>query len=183
MDIECEGWNKILKVFPDMDFTQELADKPELSKYMRGALNSKSLGLENPLELSSAPTLDSDFSKFVLLNGLPKVNEEKAEKLKKLIVKLFLKKSNIVITEDKVEIKFDSANPPVSTGQCFVEMKNEEQAKISAAQFNGHKLDSKHFIYSCTVPDFEKILDHSNEPSEEDKQVQIGYLDLVEHCL
>ena len=50
MDIECEGWNKILKVFPDMDFTQELADKPELSKYMRGALNSKSLGLENPLE-------------------------------------------------------------------------------------------------------------------------------------
>lgn len=74
MDIECEGWNKILKVFPDMDFTQELADKPELSKYMRGALNSKSLGLENPLELSSAPTLDSDFSKFVLLNGLPKVN-------------------------------------------------------------------------------------------------------------
>lgn len=39
MDIECEGWNKILEVFPDMDFTEELQAKPELSKYMRSALN------------------------------------------------------------------------------------------------------------------------------------------------
>jgi hypothetical protein len=52
----------------------------------------------------------------VLLNGLPKVNEEKSEKLKKLIVKLFKKKSNIEITEDKLEMKFDSADPPISTG-------------------------------------------------------------------
>ena len=66
--------------------------------------------------LGSAPVLDNDFSKFVLLNGLPKVNEEKSEKLKKLIVKLFKKKSNIEITEDKVEMKFDSADPPISTG-------------------------------------------------------------------
>lgn len=83
---------------------------------MRSALNSKSLGLQNPLMLGSAPVLDNDFSKFVLLNGLPKVNEEKSEKLKKLIVKLFKKKSNIEITEDKVEMKFDSADPPISTG-------------------------------------------------------------------
>ena len=66
--------------------------------------------------MGSAPVLDNDFSKFVLLNGLPKVNEEKSEKLKKLIVKLFKKKSNIEITEDKVDMKFDSADPPISTG-------------------------------------------------------------------
>ena len=141
MDIECEGWNKILEIYPDMDFSKELQEKPELQKYMRGAINQKSLGLTNPLKSKEAPVLDNDFSKFVLLNGLPKVNEEKAEKLKKLIVKLFKKKSNFEIGEEKVEIKFDTADPPISTGQCFVEMKNEEQAKISAAQFNGHKLD------------------------------------------
>jgi hypothetical protein len=33
-----------------MDFTAELQEKPELAKYMRNAINAKSLGLEPPLE-------------------------------------------------------------------------------------------------------------------------------------
>ena len=40
-DIECEGWSKILKVFPDMDFQDVLKDQPELSKYLREAINKK----------------------------------------------------------------------------------------------------------------------------------------------
>lgn len=43
MDIDCEGWSKILKVFPDMDFSTELQDKPELATYLRNAINSKAL--------------------------------------------------------------------------------------------------------------------------------------------
>jgi len=37
-------------------------------------------------------------------------------------------------------------------------MKNEEQAKIAAALFNGHKLDAKHTFSSCTLPEFDKIM-------------------------
>lgn len=49
-------------------------------------------------------------------------------------------------------------------------MNNEEQAKIAAAQFNGHAIDKKHTISSCTIPDYEKIMATNAEP-EEKKEV------------
>lgn len=82
-----------------MDFTEELQEKPELAKYMRNAINAKSLGLEAPLESPQAPKLDNDFSKFILLNGLPKCDEKKAAKLVALLIKLFSKRQ-FSITED-----------------------------------------------------------------------------------
>lgn len=133
MDIECEGWTRILETFPEMDFTAELEEKPELAKYMRAAINSKSVGIDDPQTLKDAPKLDDDFSKFILLNGLPKVDEKKGEKLKALLIKLFSKKGNFTLTEDKLDLKFDDAEPKMGTGQCFVQMNTDEQAKIAAA--------------------------------------------------
>lgn len=75
-----------------MDFSAELTKNPNLASYMNGALNFHSQGLEKPDEMKDAPKLDSDFSKWVLINGLPKCNEEKSKKLTKLIIKLFEKK-------------------------------------------------------------------------------------------
>ena len=47
MDHESsESWAKILEVFPDMDFTSELEENPELSKYLRGSINQYGVGLE-----------------------------------------------------------------------------------------------------------------------------------------
>lgn len=119
MDIECEGWNRILEIFPDMDFTAELEEKPELAKYMRAAINKMSVGIENPNEMAGAPKFDDDFSKFILLNGLPKVDEKKGEKLKALLIKLFSKRG-YNISDDKLDLKFDTSDPPMGTGQCFV---------------------------------------------------------------
>jgi len=102
MDIESEGWSKILQIFPDMDFMKEVNEKPELGKYLRGAINIKSLGIEDPLTLSSSPKLDSDFSKILVLNGLPLCDLKKSEKLKSLLIKLFSKR-NFVITEESIE--------------------------------------------------------------------------------
>ena len=48
MDLECEGWSKILEIFPDMNFSEELEAQPELAKYLRGAINAKSTGIEHP---------------------------------------------------------------------------------------------------------------------------------------
>ena len=80
-DFNSEGWSKILEVFPDIDFTKELEEKPELSKYLAGSINQNSMKLDNPLDLPECPILDEDFSKYILLNGLPKCDEAKAAKL------------------------------------------------------------------------------------------------------
>jgi hypothetical protein len=63
MDLDGEGWKTMLSVFPDMDFTEELTDKPELAKFLRASINSNSINLENPLNTKEAPKLDEDFSK------------------------------------------------------------------------------------------------------------------------
>jgi len=104
-DISCEGWTQILKIFPDMDFTKELEEKPELAKYLVKTINSKALDAQDPLTLKEAPKLDPDFSKFIIMNGLPKCDVKKSEKLTALLVKLFNKK-NFTITEQSIQHNF-----------------------------------------------------------------------------
>ena len=90
------------------------------------------------MDLKEAPTLDSDFSKWVLLNGLPKCDEKKSVKLTSLLVKLFGKK-NFSVDEANIHHNFEeNEDKKETTGQCFVLMKTDEQAKIAAAIFNGH---------------------------------------------
>ena len=173
MDIECEGWARILKVFPNMDFTQDLKDTPELAKYLKNAINTKSLDMEIPEEAKESPKLDNDFSKWIILNGLPKCDEAKSKKLAQLLIKLFAKK-NFNVLEENIEMNF--AEDGMTTGQAFVQMKNDEQAKIASALFNGHALDKKHTFSSCTFPDFDKIMAF-DEPSDS-ANASTGYLEL-----
>jgi hypothetical protein len=101
MDLECEGWARILEIFPDMDFTSELEEQPELGGYLKAAINAKSVGIDHPQELPDRPKLDDDFSKFIVLNGLPKCDTKKSEKLTALLVKLFGKK-NFIVAEESI---------------------------------------------------------------------------------
>jgi hypothetical protein len=48
MDLECEGWARILEIFPEMSFTDELNEQPELAKYLKSAINTKSMGMDRP---------------------------------------------------------------------------------------------------------------------------------------
>jgi hypothetical protein len=89
------------------------------------------------------------------LNGLPLCDRAKAKKLTGLLVKLFAKK-NFVVAEESIEMDFNEEDK--TTGQAYVQMKNDADAKIASAMFNGHKLDSKHIFSSCTFPDFDKIM-------------------------
>ena len=108
MDLNNEGWSKILKIYPEMDFTKELEENDQLSKYLRDAINKNSLGLENPLEEPDCPKLDDDFSKMILMNGLPKCDEKKASRFTTLLIKLFSKK-NFTITEEHIEYNYDES--------------------------------------------------------------------------
>ena len=116
MDLDGDGWKKILEIFPDMDFTQECTDKPELTKYLTGAINANSMGLNNPLEDAACPKLDSDFSKYIVVNGLPICDSEKAKKLIKLLIKIG-EKNNIIMKEENIEINYDGeADDKKTTG-------------------------------------------------------------------
>ena len=115
--------------------------------------------------MKEAPKLDSDFSKWVLLNGLPKCDEKKSVKLTSLLIKLFGKK-NFSVAEENISHNFEEKDDKKeTTGQCFVLMKTDEQAKIAAAIFNGHQLDKKHTFSACTFPDFNKIMEKGEEES------------------
>lgn len=99
----------------------------------------------------------------------------KVVKLTKLLISLFDKK-NIKITEDNIEMSWDAEHVN-TTGQAFIQLKSDEQAKIAAALFNGHKLDSKHVFSACTFPDFDKIMAYE-DPSEEATGGKTDYLEL-----
>ena len=112
-----------------MNFTQELEDMPEIAPYLRDAINNKYQDMQDPEEDPKLPKLDNDFSKIMLLNGLPKCDRKKSEKLQALIIKLFSKKG-IEITEENIEQNRDEED--MTTGQCFITLKSEEQARIAA---------------------------------------------------
>jgi hypothetical protein len=56
-------------------------------------------------------------------------------------------------------------------------MKNDEQAKIASAMFNGHALDKKHTFAACTLPDFEKIMSYQDS-SDDQKNQATNYLEI-----
>jgi hypothetical protein len=146
-----------------------------LAQYLRNAINNKAQDVEEPEELKECPKLDNDFSRYILINGLPKCDEVKVVKLTKLLISLFDKK-NFKISEDNIEMSWDDEHVK-TTGQAFIQLKTDEQAKIAAALFNGHKLDAKHTFSACTFPDFDKIMAYE-DPSEEATGGQTDYLEL-----
>ena len=121
MSIESnDAWMRIKEIFPDMDFTEELQDKPELQKYIKDAINKNATDLQNPLEEKEAPKLDTDFSKYIILNGLPVCDEAKCVKFSKLLIKIFAKQK-VEITEEDIEYNWEGeAEERKTTGQAFI---------------------------------------------------------------
>jgi len=117
---------------------------------------------------------------MVLLNGLPICDEKKAEKLVKLLMKTSdAKKLNIL----NIEVNFEEKDgAKIGTGQAFLELSNDADARVCATTFNGHKLDKKHIFSACTFPDFDKIISYGDDnKTSEDYKTQ--YLDLNNHML
>lgn len=107
-----------------MNFDEEIKGNLELGEHITSACSSMVNSVEDPIKTHpNAPKLDTDFSKYFLLNNLPKCDSAKAPKLKTLLVKLFTKK-NIVITED--DINMPMGNGGLTEGCAFILASNEE---------------------------------------------------------
>lgn len=114
-----------------------------MADYIRGACAFNANQVENPRLRSDAPKLDEDFSKYFLINNLPKCDEAKSKKLTQLLVKLFQKKSFNI---DEASISMPLNDDGNTDGVAFVLASSEEQAKLGAAIMNGYQLDKNHLL-------------------------------------
>lgn len=126
--------------------------------------------------MKEAPKLDDDFSKYIILNGIPKCDEKKLEKLNQKVLMKLLSKAGSPIEESAIEHMWDDAHEK-TVGCCFINFKNEEMAKIAAMKLNGHELDKKHTFSSCTLPDYNKIIENPQD-SLDKKAKRTDYLEI-----
>ena len=79
--IESDSYNRLKRMFPELDFSAELAENPELAEYVRQACINVVNNVDEPLSKPDAPKLNEDFSKYFVINNLPKCDEARAKKL------------------------------------------------------------------------------------------------------
>ena len=88
---------------------------------------------QDPLTLINAPKLDTDFSQYVVINNLPRVEEAKAELLKKVLVKLTDAKG-ITINPAELEMPLRGKD---TYGCAFLRMKSEKEANELISKIDG----------------------------------------------
>jgi hypothetical protein len=85
--IEGEEYQKLLKLYPELDFTQALSDNPAIAEYLKMVIGKEAMQATDPLLSANAPKLDDDLSMYFIINNLPKCKEDKVAKLITLITK------------------------------------------------------------------------------------------------
>lgn len=71
----------------------------------------------------------------------------------------------------------------MTTGQACLSLNTDEQAKIIAGLFNGHKLDKKHTFSACTFPEYEKKMAKNDKTEQSSQSKKDQYLELNDHML
>lgn len=86
---DSEYFRRLTNYFPDLTFDNEISQNVELADFIRTSCASNANQVENPRLRADAPKLDEDFSKYFLINNLPKCDAAKSVKLTQLLIKLF----------------------------------------------------------------------------------------------
>ena len=152
---ESEPFKRLKAYFPEITFDEEVQQNVELSDYIRVACASNVNQVENPRLRADAPKLDEDFSKYFLINNLPRCDADKSKKLTQLLIRLYQKKS-FNIEESAITMPLNDEG--MTDGVAFILASSEEQAKLGAAIMNGYQLDKNHLLSACQINDFEKIM-------------------------
>ena len=117
--IQCEEFVKLRQSFPEMDFTEELRERPHLAEFLQKQIQFEAAKVTEPLNSPNAPKLNEDFSNYFMINNLPKCEEAKVGKLKGLIMKASAKQ-NLVVKEEDIDIPIDEAtNETVAAGMII----------------------------------------------------------------
>jgi len=159
--LDCKELEKLRVLYPELDFADILEEKPEMVEHLRQSLMKEAMVASDPLLRPDAPKFNEDFSDYFVINNLPKCKEAKIPKLVTLIASTLAKK-NLTIAEEKVSIPINPETQETD-GVAFVEMNNEENARIGAAIFDGFKLTKNNIFATCLLPEYEKIMQTSEE--------------------
>lgn len=93
-------------------------------------------------------------------------------------------KNNLNLNEADIEMDFEGeGDAKMTTGQACLTLSTDEQAKIIAGLFNGHKLDKKHIFSSCTFPEYEKKMAVQDANAQNNQSKKEQYLELNDHML
>eukprot|EP00164_Ancoracysta_twista_P002855 GFYU01003799.1.p1 GENE.GFYU01003799.1~~GFYU01003799.1.p1 ORF type:complete len:687 (-),score=239.15 GFYU01003799.1:170-2230(-) len=107
----------------------------------------------------------------ILVNNLPQVPPEKADKLKAVIKKIYTQVGRIV--QDGITMPMDDKKK-LSKGFAFVEFNTAEEAEKAVMQTDGYKLDKSHVFKVLTFEAFEKFMevpdDYEAPPPQEYKE-------------
>ena len=116
------------------------------------------------------PPLKKNFDTAIVITNLPKVPEQKLDKLTKVVMKLVSRLGNLAANEETgfsgVYMPFDSAQG-TSLGFCFADYETPELAKNAITVLDGYKFDKNHSLsvqqYS-RAEKLKKIKDGEFEP-------------------
>ncbi|CAI2387208.1 unnamed protein product [Moneuplotes crassus] len=150
------------ELLPELNFDEEIKENPELEKYIKKECNEAELTFTDPMKLEEAPKLNSDFRNYVLLCGLPIVDEGKKEKLLKVIINVLKKKGFEAIDEENITIllKEDTGK---SYGTAFIKCDDETDAKLVQALLHGFALGKANKIQASTFDEFDRLLSVNDE--------------------
>lgn len=115
---------------------------------------------------AAAPEVDSSFPSTIIVANIPKVPQDKIDKLKGVLTKLFDK-----VGENE---KYMPVNPETSMTDGFVIItyQTAEEAAEAREKYHGLELDKKHTFKVFPVDDFDKIVDYcAPEPSRDSVEV------------
>ena len=145
-----------------------LSDDPKHHDYLKMISKEILQNFKTKNYFKFIPSLNNDFSNYVILLNTPFVEEEKREKFKKL---LNIKADNFKDTIKNYIFPYTNKDKEKmnNLGMVMIEFETNEQAKLAAKALNGVKL-GKHEAIATTYLDYDKIL-NTNDKYEEPKNV------------
>lgn len=148
-----------------LDFSKEIELNPALKDYIKRECDLYELEYEDPLKHPEAPKLDTNFSSYFLLCGLPKVEEAKCDKLKQVLVKIFTNKNVDYVHEDDIKMLVDKSTGK-TYGTGFIKCEDEQKAKFASAAIHNFVMTKTNTIMSSTFDEFERLIKISDEYHE-----------------
>lgn len=150
------------KEFPSLNFDAELSDKGEEFKKAFEEECGKMAGRLKE-EKSKYPVFKPNYSQYLIVTGLPIVEEEKYEKFYKVITDVMVKQ-NVIVPKESITIPKDEKS--CTRGFMIIKAQNEKDAFEIVEKMSAIKL-GKNSLKAILLDDFDGRLEASQTPLPE----------------
>lgn len=142
----------------DLDYYRSLEDYEKIKEY----LDVDPEGFEVPIEIDE---FKADYSKAIIIDGLPCIGVEKLEKLLAVILKLYIQISDKLTVAD-FNMPFNAAGD-TTLGFCFIKFQSKEDAEKAVQVTDGFQLSKTNIFKVCLYSDLQKYDQYPDEYVEQ----------------